>query len=179
MAEPLRLGCQPFEALEAVDEQPTHAATFDRRNEPVAGFVEQPFGRRLPNDLDVTLGNQPIQRQSKYFRLIADCCRRLIKPEEQAWIIVIAFAEKMQAERGLADPRRADQQSGRVLRETPAHYPVELRNTRRNRRPRHLIRHRRVRQQCLGTRIDCNPVVGDAERMLASQVTAAPQLMNL
>src|SRR5205085_10774730 len=108
MAEPLRLGCQPFEPLEAVDEQPTHAATFDRRNEPLAGFVEQPFGRRLPDDLDVTVDYQPIERQYKYFHLHADCCRRLIKPEEQAWTIQIAFAEEKQYEHGLPDHRTPD-----------------------------------------------------------------------
>jgi hypothetical protein len=36
-----------------------------------------------------------------------------------------------------------------------------------------------VRQQCLGTRIDDNPLVGDAKRVLAPQIAAASQLMDL
>ena len=74
----------------------------------------------------------------------------------------------LQADRHTARARIELTGLARVLRKTPAHYPVELRNTRRNRRPRYLIRHRRVCQQRLGTRIDDDAVVGDAERMLAS-----------
>src|SRR5437764_71979 len=71
MAEAVRLGSQPFEPLKTVDEQSADAAAIDRRNEPVTGFIEQPFGRRLPDDLDVTLGDQLIERQPQCFRLVA------------------------------------------------------------------------------------------------------------
>jgi hypothetical protein len=68
-------------------------------------FVEQPFGRGLPDDLDVTLSDQPIERQAQYLRLVANRCGRLIKAEEKARTIVIAFTEEMKAECGLPDPR--------------------------------------------------------------------------
>jgi hypothetical protein len=66
-----------------------------------------------------------------------------------------------------------------VLRKAPAHHTVELSDTGRYRRPGHPVRDRGVRQYCLGARIDENPLIGNAKRMLAPQVTSTPQFMNL
>jgi high-affinity K+ transport system ATPase subunit B len=53
----------------------------------------------------VTLSDQPIERQAQYLRLVANRCGRLIRAEEKARTIVIAFTEEMKAECGLPDPR--------------------------------------------------------------------------
>jgi hypothetical protein len=85
----------------------------------------------------------------------------------------------MQAEGGLADAGRPDQQSARVLRKPATHNPVELRNPRRYRRPGDPIGDCRVREHCLCSRIDVDAVTGNAKRVFASKVSAAAQLVDL
>src|SRR5438874_4713112 len=162
MTKALALRRQPLKSLEPVDKESTNAAAPHRLHQPIAGFVEQPLGRWLPDNLNMTLVDQPLDWQLQRLGLVQDRRGSLVEPEVNAGSLSIALAEEMQADCGLADPRRTDQERGRVMRETPAHNAVELSDARRHRRPGGPIHDRGVGQQCFGARVYNNPVVSNA-----------------
>src|SRR5690348_7700647 len=162
-------------SLQTVDKQTANATAFYHCDEPIAGFVEQPLCCGLPDHLHMALFDQLFNRQVQRPCLVENCRRCFVKPEMDADVISIALAEEVQADCGLADTRRTDEERGRTMREAPAHNPVELCETGRYSRAGDAFHDRRMGQQCFGPGIHNNTIIGDAVRMRPPQVTGPAQ----
>src|SRR5438874_3883801 len=70
MTEALSLRRQSLKSLQPVDEEATNAAAPHRLHQPIAGFVEQTFGRWLPDNLNMTLLDQALHWQLQRLGLV-------------------------------------------------------------------------------------------------------------
>src|SRR5204862_3473113 len=95
MTKALSLGRQSIKSLEPVDKETTNAAAPHRLHQPIAGFVEQPLSRWLPDNFNVTLLAQPLDWQLPRIGLVQDSRRSPVAPEANAGSLSIPLAKEM------------------------------------------------------------------------------------
>src|SRR3954451_15394162 len=94
----------------------------------------------------------------------------------KTWTLLVALAQKMQAQRGLSDPGRPGKEGCAVARKTAARHMVKLFETNPDRRADRRGR-RGNPEHCLGPRVDRQSPVRNLIRMLAGQKPGPAHLL--
>src|ERR1051325_1128883 len=126
----------------------------------------------------MSLLDEAVQRELERVRLAGNSLRCFVKSEVKAAAVLVALTQTMQAEGWFSDPRGTGKQGRGVTGEAASCHTVELWKAGSDHRTPGCRASGWKHQECFGARVYGHTLIGDPERVLASQIAGATHLVD-